>query len=83
MNRIISILIVDDHTVVRDGLNALLSAEPGMKVVGACGDGQEAVKLASELRPDVILLDLVMPKMDGVQATIEIRKVFPGRASWC
>lgn len=77
MNRIISILIVDDHTVVRDGLNALLAAEPEMKVVGACGDGQTAVQLADELRPDVILLDLVMPKMDGVQATLEIKKVFP------
>jgi DNA-binding NarL/FixJ family response regulator len=77
MSRIISILIVDDHTVVRDGLNALLSAEPGMKVVGTCGDGQEALAQAEELRPDVILLDLVMPKMDGVQATIEIKKVFP------
>lgn len=77
MNRVISILIVDDHTVVRDGLNALLSAEPGMKVVGACGDGQTAVRLVSELRPDVILLDLVMPKMDGVQATLEIKKAYP------
>jgi NarL family two-component system response regulator LiaR len=77
MSRIISILIVDDHTVVRDGLNALLSAEEGMKVVGMCGDGREAVRLAGELRPDVILLDLVMPKMDGVQATFEIKKVFP------
>ena len=77
MSRVISILIVDDHTVVRDGLNALLSAEPGMKVIGMCGDGQQAVLMASELRPDVILLDVMMPKMDGVQATIEIRKVYP------
>ncbi len=77
MNRFIQILIVDDHTVVRDGLNALLSAEPGMKVVGMCGDGQQAVKMTSELHPDVILLDLVMPKMDGVQATLEIKKVYP------
>jgi NarL family two-component system response regulator LiaR len=77
MSRIIRILIVDDHTVVRDGLIALLSAEPGMKVVGSCGDGQEALALAEELRPDVILLDLVMPRMDGVQATIMIKKVFP------
>jgi NarL family two-component system response regulator LiaR len=77
MSRIISILIVDDHTVVRDGLNALISAEAGMKVVGMCGDGQQAVKLAAELRPDVILLDLVMPNMDGVQATLAIRKVLP------
>lgn len=77
MNRPIRVLIVDDHTVVRDGLNALLSAEPGMKVIGMAGDGQEAVKLAKELQPDVILLDLVMPRMDGVQATLEIKKIYP------
>jgi NarL family two-component system response regulator LiaR len=74
---VIRILIVDDHTVVRDGLNALLSAEEGMKVVGMAGDGREAVKLAEEVQPEVVLLDLVMPKMDGVQATIEIKKVCP------
>jgi NarL family two-component system response regulator LiaR len=76
MSRPICVLIVDDHTVVRDGLNALISSEPGMKVIGMCGDGAEAVKQAVELQPDVILLDLVMPRMDGVQATIEIRKVY-------
>jgi NarL family two-component system response regulator LiaR len=73
----IRILIVDDHTVVRDGLNALLSAEPGMQVVGSAADGLEAVRLAKELKPDVILLDLVMPRMDGVQATLEIKRAFP------
>jgi len=73
----ISVLIVDDHTVVRDGLNALLSAEMGMKVVGLAGDGEAAVEMAKELHPDVILMDLVMPHKDGVQATLEIKKVFP------
>lgn len=75
--RPICILIVDDHTVVRDGLKALISAEPGMKVIGSAGDGLEAVHLARDLQPDVILLDLVMPRMDGVQATLEIKKVYP------
>jgi NarL family two-component system response regulator LiaR len=73
----IRILIVDDHTVVRDGLNALLSAEPGMQVVGAAGDGEGAVRLERELAPDVILLDLVMPRMDGVQATRQIKRQNP------
>lgn len=73
----IRVLIVDDHTVVRDGLQALLSVEPGMEVVGSASDGSEAVRLAQELRPDVILLDLVMPRMDGVQAIIEIKRNNP------
>jgi len=77
MTEIIRVLIVDDHTVVRDGLNALLAAEPGMEVVGSSADGIEAVRLAQELNPDVILLDLVMPRMDGVQATIEIKRNNP------
>lgn len=77
MTETIRVLIVDDHTVVRDGLNALLSAEPGFEVVGAAADGIEAVALVQQLDPDVILLDLVMPRMDGVQATIEIKRTNP------
>jgi len=73
MTATIRVLIVDDHTVVRDGLQALLSVEPGMEVVGTAADGFEAVRLAQELNPDVILLDLVMPRMDGVQAINEIK----------
>jgi len=73
----IQILIVDDHTVVRDGLDALLSAEPGMRVIGSASDGVEAVQFVENLKPDVILLDLVMPRMDGVQATLEIKKIYP------
>jgi NarL family two-component system response regulator LiaR len=77
MKETIRILIVDDHTVVRDGLNALISMEAGMQVVGLAADGLEAVKLATELKPDVILMDLVMPRMDGVQAIIEIHRETP------
>ena len=77
MNEMIRVLIVDDHTVVRDGLNALLSAEPGMQVIGTGANGTEAVKLAASLKPDVILLDLVMPRMDGIQATLEIKRQNP------
>lgn len=71
------ILIVDDHTIVRDGLQALISAEPGMQVVGVGSDGLDAVEKARTLQPDVILLDLIMPRMDGVQATTEILKHDP------
>jgi NarL family two-component system response regulator LiaR len=77
MTETIRVLIVDDHTVVRDGLQALLSVEPGMQVVGSAADGIEAVRLARELNPDVILLDLVMPRMDGVQAINEIKRNDP------
>jgi NarL family two-component system response regulator LiaR len=77
MNGDIQVLIVDDHTVVRDGLQALITAEPGMQVVGSAADGVEAVRMARELNPDVILLDLVMPRMDGVQTILEIKKDNP------
>ena len=77
MNQIIRVLIVDDHTVVRDGLYALLSVEPGIEVVGSAADGEEAVQLAQTLNPDIILLDLVMPRKDGVQAINEIKQTNP------
>jgi two-component system, NarL family, response regulator LiaR len=77
MTETIRVLIVDDHTIVRDGLQALLSAEPGMEVVGVGADGIEAVEKARSLQPDIILLDLIMPRKDGVQATIEIKKENP------
>jgi NarL family two-component system response regulator LiaR len=73
----IRVLIVDDHTIVRDGLQALINAEPGMQVVGVGSDGFEAVEKAQALQPDVILLDLIMPRKDGVQATSEIKKSNP------
>jgi NarL family two-component system response regulator LiaR len=65
----ITVLIVDDHTVVRHGIRALLEAEEGFAVVGEAGSGGEAVLLAADLAPDVVLMDLVMPEMDGVTAT--------------
>lgn len=73
----IRILIADDHTLVRAGLRALLDSEPGMEVVGEAADGLEAVEQAAVLAPDVILLDLVMPGKDGIEAITEICEVDP------
>ena len=69
----IRILIVDDHAIVREGQRALIDTEPGMEVVGEAKDGVEAVALADSLQPDVILLDLHMPRKDGIEAIGEIR----------
>jgi DNA-binding NarL/FixJ family response regulator len=68
----ISVLLAEDHAVVRQGLRSLLSAEPDISVVGEAGDGREAVQLAQELRPDVVVMDLAMPRMNGVEAIRQI-----------
>jgi NarL family two-component system response regulator LiaR len=73
----IRVLITDDHTVVRDGITALLNSEDNIQVIGTAADGAEAVNMAKEFDPDVILLDLVMPRMDGIQAIGEIKKEKP------
>jgi two-component system, NarL family, response regulator LiaR len=73
----IRVLIADDHAVVRMGLRALIATEPGLEVVGEAVDGTDAVRKARSLRPDVIVLDLVMPGKDGIQATAEIRHEDP------
>jgi NarL family two-component system response regulator LiaR len=73
----IRVLIVDDHDVVRRGLAGFLSLDPELEVVGEAEDGAEAVRLARELRPDVVLMDLVMPEMDGIAATQIIRRELP------
>lgn len=73
----IKILIADDHTVLRQGTRKLLEQESDLKVVAEAGDGEEALKLAAELMPDVILMDIAMPKMDGITATKRIKAEYP------
>ena len=72
MSEPIRLLVVDDHPVVRDGLCSMFAHDPEFDVLGEAGDGAEAVRLAQELRPDVILMDLRMPGMDGVAAITEL-----------
>jgi NarL family two-component system response regulator LiaR len=71
------ICIVDDHAIVRQGIRALIETEPDMEIVGEAANGAEAVVQAAALHPDVILMDIVMPRKDGIQATKEIREQDP------
>lgn len=73
----IKVLFVDDHEMVRIGVSAYLSAQPDIEVIGEADNGLKAVELAMELRPDIILMDLVMPEMDGIEATKRIIEGWP------
>lgn len=73
----LTILIADDHPLVREALHQALAAEEDMEVVAEACDGEEAIKLASELRPDVAVMDIVMPKLNGIEATRRIKEIAP------
>ncbi|WP_188624308.1 response regulator [Caldalkalibacillus thermarum] len=73
----INILIIDDHTMFREGVKRVIEMNPDFEVVGQAGDGEEAMRLVEELKPDVILMDINMPKMNGVEATEEILRHSP------
>ena len=73
----IRVLLCDDHALVREGTRRLLEGEPDIEVVGEASDGFEAIELAGKLSPDVIAMDVSMPRMNGIEATREIKQNFP------
>lgn len=73
----LTVLIADDHPLVREALRQALDSEDDMEVVAEAGDGEEAIKLASELKPDVAVMDIVMPKFNGIEATRKIKEIVP------
>lgn len=76
-SEVIKVLLVDDHRILREGLRALLSKQAGVVVVGDASDGEEAVALVAESHPDVVVMDMVMPRMGGLEATTLIRRLYP------
>jgi NarL family two-component system response regulator LiaR len=77
MTNPITVVLVDDHEVVRRGVGAYLDTQPGFKVVGEAASGEEAISLVSEYVPDIVLMDLIMPGMDGIETTRRIKAISP------
>ncbi len=77
MTKKIRILLADDHAVVRQGFRLILAAQPEMEIVGEAGDGREAVELAERLRPDVVVMDVAMPGLNGIEATRRLARSSP------
>jgi two-component system, NarL family, response regulator NreC len=75
---LVRILIADDHEIVRKGVATVLSVRPDLEICGEAADGEEAVRKAEELRPDLVILDLTMPGLNGISAAEKIRKILPG-----
>ena len=73
----IQILLVEDQTLMRQGLKTILDLEPGLRVVGEAGDGESGIQRALELRPDVVLMDVQMPRLNGVEATAQLCRQWP------
>lgn len=77
LDRTITVVLADDHTIVRQGLAKLLEGESNLRVVGEAENGREAVEKVEELKPDIVLMDIAMPMLNGIEATRQIRKVCP------
>jgi DNA-binding NarL/FixJ family response regulator len=77
MKKPYQIAIAEDHTILREGLRALISMDPDFEIVAEAGDGREAIRCVEKFRPDLLLLDLSMPRMDGMSAMIDIKKRYP------
>ena len=76
MNKI-RIIIAEDHQTVRDGIKFLINAEPDLEVIGEAGDGREAIRMAEKLSPDILLMDISMPKLNGLKATAKLKRIQP------
>ena len=77
MDKKVSIVLAEDHTILREGLRALLSADPQFEIVGEAADGRQAVRSVEKLGPDLVMMDLSMPRMTGMDAIREIKKRHP------
>ena len=76
----IKVLLAEDHIIVREGTRELLQREPDIEVVGEASDSEESIRLAEELKPDVVIMDIAMPKVNGIEATKKIKKIIPTTA---
>lgn len=74
----IKVLIADDHQIVRDGLRSLLEKEPGLEIVGTAEDGRSTLKMVEALKPDVVIMDVSMPTLNGIESTRQITRDYPG-----